>query len=101
MPVYEYECPKHGRFEIQQRITENALTICVEPACGEPVRKLISNTSFALKGGGWYSDLYSSSGKSGGGGKSEAKSDTSSAKAETCGTGACGAGACAAPKAQA
>lgn len=95
MPIYEYECPTHGRFEVQQRITEDALKLCNTPECSEPVRKLISNTSFALKGGGWYSDLYSSSGGSAG-----PKKEASSPDAGGCGAGACGTGACM-PKAQA
>lgn len=93
MPIYEYECPTHGRYEVSQRITEDALTACKQDGCDKPVRKLISNTSFALKGGGWYSDGYGSSG--GGGGKSEASA------AGGCGAAACGTGACATPKAQA
>lgn len=63
MPIYEYECPTHGRFEVQQRITESALTTCTQNECGEPVRKLISSTSFSLKGGGWFADGYSSTPK--------------------------------------
>ncbi len=89
MPIYEYECPTHGRFEVSQRITEAALSSCSQPQCSQPVRKLISSTSFALKGGGWYSDGYTSSGSSSGGGKSEA------AGAGGCGAAACGTGACA------
>jgi putative FmdB family regulatory protein len=95
MPIYEYECPTHGRFEVNQRISEDALKTCTIETCGQPVRKLISSTSFALKGGGWYSDGYGSSGggSSSGGGKSEA--------AGACGSPAsCGAGACE-PKAMA
>jgi putative FmdB family regulatory protein len=84
MPIYEYECPTHGRYEVNQRITEDALQTCNKSDCHQPVRKLISSTSFALKGGGWYSDGYGSTGTSGGGGKSEAA-----------GAGACGAPACA------
>lgn len=61
MPIYEYECPTHGRYEVQQRITESSLTTCTSPGCGKPIRKLISSTSFALKGGGWYADGYSGS----------------------------------------
>lgn len=104
MPIYEYECPTHGRFEVQQRITEDALKVCTSPTCQQPVRKLISNTSFALKGGGWYSDLYSSTGKPSGG-KSEAKADSTPAATTTSsdagsGPGASGAVA-SAPKAQA
>jgi putative FmdB family regulatory protein len=60
MPIYEYECEKCGRFEVMQKITEDALTHCVK--CNSPVHRLVSLSSFALKGGGWYKDLYSSAG---------------------------------------
>ncbi len=104
MPIYEYECPTHGRYEVSQRITEDALTACNIEACGKPIRKLISNTSFALKGGGWYATDYAKSGS--GGGKAAASADTASPKPEPvaaagCAPGGCGAPACAAPKAQA
>ena len=60
MPVYEYLCEKCGHeFEREQRITADPIKTC--PECrGRRVKKLISQTSFVLKGGGWYSDLYSS-----------------------------------------
>ena len=76
MPVYEYECQACGHeFEREQRITDDPVKTC--PACKKrKVRRLISQTSFVLKGGGWYSDLYSS-GKP----KSEAKDDAKSDKA--------------------
>ncbi len=75
MPIYEYECEKCGPFEVMQRITEAPLKRC--ETCGKPVKKLMSNTSFALKGGGWYKDLYSSS-KS-----SSSTSDSSSSSSST------------------
>ena len=56
MPIYEYACPKCGEFEFTQRITEDALTRC--PTCRSKVKKLISNTSFHLKGSGWYVTDY-------------------------------------------
>ena len=56
MPIYEYECSKCGVFEVTQRITEKALGKC--PTCRSKVRKLISNTSFQLKGSGWYITDY-------------------------------------------
>ena len=61
MPVYEYLCEKCGHeFEREQRITADPIKTC--PECrSRRVKKLISQTSFVLKGGGWYSDLYSSS----------------------------------------
>ena len=52
MPIYEYKCDKCGTFEATQRITDKALAKC--PACKGKVKKLISNTSFQLKGSGWY-----------------------------------------------
>jgi len=86
MPIYEYLCEKCGHeFEREQRITEDPVKTC--PQCrARKVRRLISRTGFVLKGGGWYSDLYSSSkpgGASEGDGaeaKTEAKTD---AKSET------------------
>lgn len=57
MPIYEYECAKCGVMEVTQRITEDALTKC--PQCKRrKVKKLISNTSFQLKGSGWYVTDY-------------------------------------------
>ena len=59
MPVYEYECPACEKvIEVQQRISDDPLSTC--PECGGEVKKLVSMSSFHLKGGGWYSDGYSS-----------------------------------------
>lgn len=60
MPIYEYACPKCGEFEVTQRITEEPLKKC--PTCKRKVRKLISNTSFQLKGSGWYVTDYAKKG---------------------------------------
>jgi putative FmdB family regulatory protein len=59
MPTYEYECLKCRRvFEIRQRISEPALTVC--EACGGEVRRLLSAAPFILKGEGWYVTDYPS-----------------------------------------
>jgi putative FmdB family regulatory protein len=60
MPTYEYLCNACGHeFEREQRITDDPVKTC--PECRKrKVKRLISRTSFVLKGGGWYSDLYSS-----------------------------------------
>ena len=61
MPTYEYGCEACGHeWEEVQRITEPPLEVC--PSCGKPsAHRLISaGTNFILKGGGWYSDLYTS-----------------------------------------
>jgi len=62
MPTYEYGCTICGNeWEQVQRITEAPVEVC--PKCGKTgAHRLISaGTNFILKGGGWYSDLYSSS----------------------------------------
>ncbi len=76
MPIYEYQCQKCGTFEVTQRITENALSKC--PTCKGKVKKLISNTSFQLKGTGWYITDYARKGQNG-----ESKSDNGSKAPES------------------
>ena len=61
MPVYEYECQECNKvFEVQQKIADKPISDC--PECQAPVKKLMSMSSFQLKGGGWYADGYSSTG---------------------------------------
>ena len=86
MPIYEYQCEKCGHFEVTQRITAKPLGKC--PTCRQKVKKLISNTSFHLKGTGWYLTDYARKGKSpesekgtkasGANGKADGKSEASS-----------------------
>lgn len=62
MPIYEYRCEKCKKeFEIEQKISEAPLKKC--PECGGKVIRLISNTSFILKGSGWYLTDYARKGK--------------------------------------
>ena len=59
MPIYEYECTKCNKhFEIMRKISDDPLTSCRE--CGGELKKLITNTSFVLKGSGWYVTDYPS-----------------------------------------
>ena len=79
MPIYEYECGKCGVFEHAQRMSDAALVKC--PTCRRKIRRLISNTSFQLKGSGWYVTDYGRGGKKDGKdgeSKSESKSEGSS-----------------------
>jgi putative FmdB family regulatory protein len=74
MPTYEYECLKCRRvFEIRQRISEPALTVC--DVCGGEVRRLLSAAPFILKGAGWYVTDYPSESR-----KQALKSEKSSEK---------------------
>ena len=62
MPIYEYQCEAcHHQFEAWQRMSDPAISEC--PNCqGHDVHKLISATSFHLKGTGWYATDYARKG---------------------------------------
>ncbi len=60
MPIYEYKCTGcNEHFEVMQKISDDPLIECT--SCGGELKKLITNTSFVLKGGGWYVTDYPSS----------------------------------------
>ena len=80
MPIYEYRCLKcNHSFEIMQKIADSPLTTCI--SCQGPVRKLISPTSFHLKGNGWYATDYVK--KSGANGDNKEKTKETSTPKET------------------
>ncbi|MDO9515734.1 MAG: zinc ribbon domain-containing protein [Syntrophales bacterium] len=57
MPIYEYQCRKCSRkFEIFQGIADGEVKTC--KFCDGSVDKLISLSSFHLKGAGWYVTDY-------------------------------------------
>ncbi|BCR04125.1 hypothetical protein DESUT3_11940 [Desulfuromonas versatilis] len=57
MPLYEYQCESCNQvFEVRQKFSDPPVAEC--SACGGPVKKLISQAGFALKGGGWYQQGY-------------------------------------------
>ncbi|HOQ72385.1 MAG TPA: zinc ribbon domain-containing protein [Smithellaceae bacterium] len=57
MPIYEYQCRKCGKqFEAFQGITEPDLKTC--RFCRGKVQKMMSLSSFSLKGTGWYATDY-------------------------------------------
>jgi putative FmdB family regulatory protein len=57
MPIYEFNCAKCGKpTEVMQKLGERPPPC---PHCGSKrMTRAVSKTSFALKGGGWYADLY-------------------------------------------
>lgn len=59
MPIYEYCCKSCGHeFEIIQKITDKPIKKCEK--CGKlQAKRMISQTSFILKGSGWYVTDYS------------------------------------------
>lgn len=73
MPIYEYRCGDCGKeVEALQKFSDPPLTDC--PSCGGTnLKRLLSQSSFALKGSGWYADGY--------GGRAGEKKDGESAPA--------------------
>ena len=81
MPIYEYQCRNCGdEFEALQKVGERPLRRCKK--CSGRLDKLISRTSFLLKGGGWYSEGYTRGGKKAPAASSESKSTDSGSKSE-------------------
>jgi len=108
LPLYEYDCPKCGTFEVIRKFADAPLESC--PTCARPVEKLVSAPAIQFKGTGWYVTDYArkSSGPEGGkeakdkakdkaeakesskespsSSSSESKSSTSDAKSSSSGT---------------
>ncbi len=94
MPIYEYHCEGcGGQFEVMQRITAPPVEAC--ELCGEgPVHKLISQSTFILKGSGWYVTDY---GRGNGKGKDNHTATSRENTGKTNGNGADTAAKAAAP----
>ncbi|PIE61031.1 MAG: FmdB family transcriptional regulator [Desulfobacterales bacterium] len=86
MPVYEYQCQECGHIEEAfQKISEAPLEHCSQ--CKGGLKKLISHSTFHLKGSGWYVTDYggskSGANSSGNKQKSESKSEKTTSKVES------------------
>ena len=84
MPTYEYVCEacKHA-WELEQRMVEDPVKKCPKCKKLKAQRVIAGASNFILKGGGWYSDLYSSSPKSKSSGDSGGSSPSSTPAAST------------------
>jgi len=78
MPIYEYGCEKCGHhLELLQKIGDPAPKRC--PNCRKgKMQKLISRTSFQLKGSGWYVNDYAKKPAASSESKTEAKTESKS-----------------------
>jgi len=57
MPIYEYECSECGRIdEVLEKFSDKPAAKC--KYCSGKLHKLISHSSFHLKGTGWYITDY-------------------------------------------
>jgi putative FmdB family regulatory protein len=62
MPIYEFKCTNRECNHIEEhlvRLSDPLPTNCEK--CSSPTEKLVSQTSFALKGSGWYVTDYKGS----------------------------------------
>ena len=103
MPIYEYRCENGHEFDVFQRMSDDALSVC--QVCGGAAQRVLSAPAVHFKGSGFYTTDYSKSGsktKAGGGDgdgdssggdsdsskseKQEKKSDSTS-KSESSGAG--------------
>jgi putative FmdB family regulatory protein len=82
MPIYEYACQKcQSPLEILQKISDKPLTKC--PKCGGKLEKQWSQTSFQLKGSGWYVTDYARKGAAAADAKDKNETGAATADAET------------------
>ena len=82
MPIYEYQCASCGRIsEALQKFSDPPLSDCAH--CKGGLHKVISHTTFHLKGTGWYVTDYA--GKKPGASahkESSTKEETTTSKSE-------------------
>jgi putative FmdB family regulatory protein len=84
VPLYEYQCPQCGRFELIRRFSDAALSSC--PTCGKEVQKLPSAPAIQFKGTGWYITDYARKGSGEGASKGTPPSSSSESGAKATAT---------------
>jgi len=84
MPIYEYECQECNQItEAMQKFSDPPLSTC--PRCQGNLRKMISQSSFHLKGGGWYVTDYARKGDTSAPAKKDKPAETSQKTSEKSG----------------
>ncbi|UCH21067.1 MAG: zinc ribbon domain-containing protein [Deltaproteobacteria bacterium] len=86
MPIYEYECQKCHRIEeVLQKFSDKPRTKCRR--CSGKLQRLVSHSSFHLKGTGWYVTDYAGKSKAPTSGADKPKetsaADTQGSKSDT------------------
>jgi putative FmdB family regulatory protein len=90
VPIYEYKCDNGHVFDVMQKMSDEALTECVE--CGAPAHRVLTAPAVHFKGSGFYNTDYGKrkgggSNGSSGEGSSESKSSGSSDSGSSSGSG--------------
>ena len=77
MPIYEYECTQCGGIEeALQKISDKPLKKCRR--CSGKLHKIVSQSSFQLKGTGWYVTDYADRSKKASASPDQKSSESSS-----------------------
>jgi len=86
MPIYEYQCESCGaHLEKLQKVSDPVLKEC--PECHQPsLKKMISASSFRLKGTGWYETDFKTGKKKHGAEGKPGGSENSKEKADNAGS---------------
>ncbi len=85
MPIYEYACTKcKHQTEVLQKFSDPLVTEC--ELCHGKMKKLISQSTFHLKGTGWYVTDYASKNKESGDKGGEKVTDKEAKTKETKGS---------------
>jgi putative FmdB family regulatory protein len=88
MPIYEYRCEACEKItEAMQKFSDAPLTDCENCAGKGTLSKLISRSSFALKGSGWYTTDYKRAGKPTGDSTTPAAAGSSAPNSAASGSG--------------
>lgn len=81
MPVYEYRCEEGHEFEVIQRMSDDALTVC--EVCGSPAQRVLYAPAIHFKGTGFHNTDYGTKNRprDTSGGDGAAKTDSASTTA--------------------
>ncbi len=88
MPIYEYRCENDHRFELIQKFTDDAISVC--EVCGAPAQRVLHPVAIHFKGSGFYSTDYGRGKKAAA--SAEAKADSGSDSKSSSSDGAKGGG---------
>jgi putative FmdB family regulatory protein len=88
MPIYEYRCENDHRFELIQKFTDDAISVC--EVCGAPAQRVLHPVAIHFKGSGFYSTDYGRGKKAAS--SAEAKADSGSDSKSSSSDGAKGGG---------
>ena len=86
MPIYEYECRNHHRFDVKQSFSDKPKAEC--PTCEAPAKRVLNVPAVIYKGSGFYTTDYGKKRTGSGSGDGPTKSDSSAKSGDASGDSA-------------